>query len=170
MSTTIREELAGDREGIRTVNLLAFGQEEEANLVDLLRANGKMILSLVAVDGDSIVGHILYSAVTLFGSRSTVRAVGLGPMAVLPVVQRRGIGTKLVHKSLRKLQDGGRNFVIVLGHPDYYPRFRFRRASEFSVRWELECPDEAFMLLELMPGTVPPGGGIIQYEPEFSGV
>ena len=168
MAALIREELPGDRQEIRAVNVEAFGQEAEADLVDLPRTNGKLLLSLVALDRGPILGHIAYSPVTLHGPARTLNAVGLGPMAVLPALQRTGIGSALINESHRRLQGEGRNFVVVLGHPDYYPRFGFRRASDFNVRWERDCPDEASMLLELRQGSVPPQGGIITYGPEFS--
>lgn len=170
VSLVIREEMPGDLQAIRSVNILAFGREAEADLVDLLRVGGKILLSLVAVDGDTIVGHIAYSPVTLKGAGGTLSAAGLGPMAVLPTFQRTGIGTALVRDSLLRLQKAGMNFVVVLGHPSYYPRFGFRPASAFNVQWEEDSPEDAFMIKELRKGSVPHGGGTIQYAPEFSTV
>ena len=121
----IREEQTGDAEAIRRVNTEAFGQPQEAQLVDALRNNCSDLLSLVAVDGQDIVGHILFSPALL----GDVEGMGLAPMAVIPARQRDGVGSELVRAGLAKLEERGCLFVIVLGHADYYPRFGFERAS-----------------------------------------
>jgi putative acetyltransferase len=174
----IRQEGPDDHAAIRRVNELAFGGPGEANLVDALRAAGAVTLSLVArigadIGADSgadIVGHILFSPVAIKTSAGTSAAVGLAPMAVLPGRQRMGIGSRLVREGLAELGRRGHAAVIVLGHPDYYPRFGFEPASRFGLRWEHECPDQAFMARELRPGALAGPGGVVCYRPEFAAV
>jgi putative acetyltransferase len=166
----IRKEQHDDVAAIHALNSQAFGSEVESNLVDLLRENGKVALSMVAEEGGSILGHILYSPVTITTSDKAVPALGLGPMAVLPSHQRRGIGSALIIASLEKLRQRGEKLIVLVGHPEYYPQFGFRKGSEFGLRWEMDCPDEVFMVLELIPGSAPPGGGAVRYAREFTTV
>src|SRR5919106_673706 len=150
-SAAIRPEEARDSHAIRRVNELAFGGPIEANLVDALRDADAVILSLVAEVAGSVVGHILFSAVTIETAAGEVTALGLAPMAVHPEHQHRRIGSQLVEEGLRELQRRGYEAVVVLGHPDYYPRFGFARASGFGLRCAIQCPDEAFIAIELRP-------------------
>ena len=170
---TVRPERPGDVAAIRTVNELAFGGPTEAEIVDALRARGRATLSLVAVEGERVVGHILFSPVTVESAGESAgearAAVGLGPMAVLPAHQRRGLGSLLVRTGLQACRDAGHGCVVVLGHPEYYPRFGFEPASRRGVAWAHPVPDEAFMILELRPGALGGRGGIVRYQPEFGG-
>ena len=127
---------AGDADvpAIREVNRLAFGQGEEADLVDALRAHGAVVLSLVATLSDRVVGHVLYSPVTVGGR---VTGAGLGPMAVHPDHQRAGVGSKLVEAGNRRLEKDGCPVIVVLGHPAFYPRFGFTPASAHGIRWRV---------------------------------
>jgi putative acetyltransferase len=145
----VRSERPGDVEAIRCANEAAFGGPLEARIVAALRRAGAVTASLVALVEGAVVGHILFSPVTIRGEGTEGEAVGLGPMAVLPAFQRRGVGSALVRAGLAHLRAAGHRAVVVLGHPAYYPRFGFRRASELGLRWEHEAPDEAFMVLEL---------------------
>ena len=163
----VRDELPGDEAVIRRANELAFGRAEEADLVDALRASGAVTLSLVAVVEGQIAGHILFSPVAIEGARGTM--IGLAPMAVLPSHQRRGIGSALVREGIDRLRREGHGAIVVLGHPEYYPRFGFTRARSFGLTCEFECPDEAFMALELVKGALA-NGGFVRYRPEFSAV
>jgi putative acetyltransferase len=95
---------------------------------------------------------------------------GLGPMAVRPAWQRQGIGSQLVREGLEECWRSGYEAVVVLGHPEYYPRFGFVPASRFGLRCEFEAPDEAFMALELRSGVLSAGGGVVRYASEFSKV
>ncbi|MBI3992747.1 MAG: N-acetyltransferase [Candidatus Lambdaproteobacteria bacterium] len=167
---SIRDECPEDVSAIHHVNALAFGQPQEAALVDALRRAGAVLLSLVAVEDGAIVGHILFSPVRVRGGGGEFAAVGLAPMAVLPAWQRRGIGSALVRAGLARLRGMGQEAVVVLGHPAYYPRFGFRRASVFGLRWEHAAPDEAFMALELVAGSLAGRQGVVAYRPEFDGV
>ncbi|HEU4386275.1 MAG TPA: N-acetyltransferase [Blastocatellia bacterium] len=168
----IRPEEAQDLAAIHSVNERAFGSPAEADLVDMLRRNGKAVLSLVATAEDSVVGHILFSIVTIDPDpEGRFRAVGLAPMAVLPERQNRGIGSMLVRDGLSKCRDAGFEAVVVLGHSHYYPRFGFVPASRFGLTSEYDVPDDVFMALELRPGSLKSvRNGIVRYQPEFAAV
>ena len=167
LQVIIREEQADDAAEIRAVNDKAFRQPLEGRLVDLLRANEGILLSLVAVSDAQIVGHILFSPVSLGSDGEVLQGAGLGPMAVLPEFQQKNIGTQLVSEGIDRLRKRGCPFVVVLGHPEYYPRFGFVPASRYNVRCEWEVPDEAFMLLRLSNCDV---SGLARYREEFSSV
>jgi len=144
----IREERPEDIEAIRRVNNEAFGQPAEAEVVDRLRENCNDLLSLVAVERREVVGHILFSPATIGGEGTALEVAGMGlaPMAVLPRCQGQGIGSLLIHNGIKMLRERGCPFIIVLGYPEYYPRFGFERASRYGIhsQWS-EVPDEAFM-------------------------
>lgn len=163
METIVRTEAPGDEDGIRAVNRAAFGREAEAELVDAVREVGATILSLVAVDGGQIVGHVLFTPVAIGGGAG----VALGPLAVHPKWQRQGIGTALVREGLEHVRALGHGAVVVVGDPRYYRRFGFASGSRFGVRWERPVPDEVFMALELRPHALA-NGGICRYHPAFA--
>jgi putative acetyltransferase len=160
----IRDELPADVPGIREVNNRAFGQELEANVVDALRSNGAASLSLVALVEGGVVGHIMYSPISV----GDVTGAALGPMAVLPEYQRQGIGSKLIEAGNQKLKDRDCPFVIVIGHANYYPRFGFRPARAYGIQCEWDVPDEVFMVLIFDHSKVAGLSGLAQYRPEFS--
>jgi putative acetyltransferase len=160
----IREERPDDVAAIREVNKLAFGQDQEDNIVDALRSNGGALLSLVATLDNLVAGHIMYSPATV----GDVNGAALGPVAVLPEHQRSGIGSKLIETGNQKIKEAGWPFIIVLGHADYYPRFGFKPASSFGIRCEWEVPADAFMLLVLDQDRMQGVSGLAQYRPEFS--
>lgn len=166
----IRREAEHDVAAIRHVNERAFGQPDEARLVDALRAGGAVLLSLVAERDGMVVGHVLFSPAKVVGERAETQAAALAPIAVLPGYQKTGVGSSLVRQGLAELRDAGHGLVIVLGHPDYYPRFGFVPASTFGIGCPFDVPDEAFMVLELRNGAAPPGGGVVRYRPEFDGL
>ena len=165
---TVRPERRGDAGRVRAVNLAAFEGAEEADIVDRLRGAGGRQLSLVAeVDGE-LVGHILFSEVTV-GGAPTATGMGLAPMAVLPGHQNRGIGSALVRRGLAMLRDEGCPFVVVLGHPTYYPRFGFVPASRHGLTCQYEgVPDEAFLVHELTAAGLRGVAGVARYRPEFA--
>jgi putative acetyltransferase len=165
---TIREEQSSDAPQIRIVIQQAFGQTEEADIVDKLREACTNRISLVAVLIGQIVGHILFTPVTIQGKEKVIKGMGLAPMAVLPEFQRRGIGSQLVNSGLDIIKKAKHPFVIVLGHPTYYPRFGFVPASRYGIKSEYEdVPDEAFMVLILDPSTLKGVSGVAKYRPEF---
>jgi putative acetyltransferase len=166
MPVQIREERPGDAAAIRDVNRLAFGKDQEANIVDALRADGAALLSLVATSNDRIVGHILYSPVSVDGAIGA----GLGPMAVHPDSQRQGIGSALVEAGTARMRERGCPFIVVLGHVDFYPRFGFRPASASGIACEWDVPDDVFMVLVLNQPKMQGIAGLARYRDEFSAV
>src|SRR5262245_23228138 len=167
MMIEIREERRDDAPAIREVNNRAFGQDQEGNIVDALRANGAVSLSLVATVNGRIVGHIMYSPITV---GSVITGAALGPMAVVPEYQHQGIGSKLVKAGNEKLQNNDCPFIIVLGHPNYYPKFGFRPASTYGISCEWAVPDDVFMLLVLDEAKMQGVSGLAEYRHEFSTV
>jgi putative acetyltransferase len=167
---TIRAEKAEDIPAVRRVNELAFGRPDEAAIVDALRPAVHPQVSLVAVEGNEVVGHIFFSPVLIEAEDVDSSAMGLAPMAVLPGYQRRGIGSQLVLEGLRECQRIGCDVVFVLGHPEYYPRFGFMPASQKGLRSEYTVPDEVFMVAELKPGALGGRRGLVKYRPEFGEV
>ena len=168
---TIRPERPADRAAIRRVNEAAFGRPDEGALVDALRVTSAFIpeLSLVAED-DEVVGHILFTGLRVVDGHVSHPALALAPMAVAPPRQRSGVGSALVHRGLAEAERLGHGLVIVLGHPDYYPRFGFRPARAFGIRSPFEAPDEAFLVLELRPGVLDSVQGLVEYPPAFFSV
>ena len=160
-------EAPADRGPIREVNQRAFGQPDEANLVDALRQQAEPFISLVAVEQGSVVGHISFSPITIAGT-PTPDAVGLAPMAVVPECQNRGIGSQLVKAGLRECRRHGLRIVVVLGHANYYPRFGFVPGSRKALACEYPVPDDAFMVLELEPDALRGRSGLVRYHPAFT--
>lgn len=163
----IRAERPEDIPGIRHVNQTAFDTAAEAGLVDTLRQHAHPIVSLVAIDKGAVVGHILFSPVTL-SSHPISKIMGLAPMAVLPSRQRQGIGSALVRTGLDECRRLGFDSVVVLGHADYYPRFGFVPASTFGVKSEYDVPDDVFLALELSPDALRLRTGTIRFHPAFA--
>jgi len=161
----IRNESTADWAAIRSVNEAAFEGSLEADLVDKLRAAGDILLSLVAISDNKILGHILFSRMSIQTSTGLVPAVALAPMAVLPDHQRRGIGGQLIRKALSSLAAHGEKIVIVVGHPNYYPRFGF--SSEKTSAIESPFAPEAFMATELEPGALDGVRGKVIYPAVF---
>lgn len=165
MNATIRGESDADRESIRQVNRLAFGQESEARLVDALREGGFVRLSLVAEIDGQIVGHVLFSEIHIASAGDCVDAIALAPLAVVPEHQRKGIGSELIRTGLEQCRRAGHRIVLVLGHPSYYPRFGF--SPEMALPLETKYAGEAFMVLELEPGALEGVRGEVRYSPPF---
>jgi len=167
---TIRLENPEDIPAIRIVNERAFGRPAEADLVDALRRNGKASISLVAVDDGSIVGHIFFSLVTIQSKWTELMGIGLAPLAVIPERQNQRIGSMLVEQGLGRCREEGHKYVVVLGHPDYYPRFGFVPAGRFGIKSEYDVADEVFMVMELREGALKGCAGVVKYQPEFNEV
>jgi len=167
MEVEIRPESRDDRDAIWRVNQAAFGGDAEANLVDALRDGGFVAISLVAELDREVVGHILFSPVSILTKARKMDAMSLAPMAVLPSHQRRGIGSRLVEEGLEVCRKRVHRIVVVLGHPDFYPRFGF--SSKLAT--SLESPfggGEAWMALELVPGSLSKIAGSVEYSPPFN--
>lgn len=167
---TIRRESPSDIPAIRHIHTTAFGRPNEADLVDALRQNNALTISLVAVKDGHLVGHIALSPVTITSRTATMQALGLAPMAVLPSYQRQGIGSKLVKAGLTACHHTPYGVVVVLGHPHYYPRFGFVPAKPIGMVWEHDTPEEAFMVHELREGALTQTKGVVKYRPEFQAV
>ncbi len=162
----IRDERPSDVAAIREVNRLAFAQDQEGRIVDVLRANGAATLSLVAVDDDVVVGHIMFSPLLV----GTTQGAGLAPMAVAPSHQRQGIGSRLVEAGVERLRALGCPFIVVIGHPEFYPRFGFQSAASYGLTCEWEVPAEAFMVKVLTAEVGNHLRGVAQYRGEFATV
>ena len=161
----IRPEKHSDLGSIRSVHTVSFPSTSEAMLVDELRTANRLSISLVALKLHEVVGHVAFSPVIVHG----VEGAGLGPVAVLPGYRRQGIGEQLIRKGLEACRKQGDGFVVVLGVPSYYSRFGFKSADS----WELCYKNgyaEAFQVMELVPGAIPAGGGVVDYAPEFTEV
>ena len=164
----IRSEDPDDIAAVRAIHEKAFGQQTEANIVDSIRAACPDAVSLVAVADDQVIGHIFFSPVTIMGKTGAIQGMGLAPMAVVPERQRQGIGSQLVEAGLKVLREQGCPFVIVLGYPEYYPRFGFVPASRHGLACQWEgVPDEAFMVLVLDEGVMAGVSGVARYREEF---
>jgi putative acetyltransferase len=160
----VREEKPSDEAAIRHVLNAAFPGPLEAQLIDDLRRAGNLTISLVAEIDGQVVGHVAFSPVAV---AKQVRGLGLAPLAVLPSVHRKGVGTTLAKAGIAKCRQLGTGFIVVLGSPAYYERFGFQPASKWSLTDEYEG-GAAFQTMELIPGAVPAGGGLVQYGPEFA--
>jgi putative acetyltransferase len=148
----IRRERLGDEARIHDVNAAAFGREGEAALVDALRANGKLVLSLVAEADGEVVAHVAFSPAVIELPQAKLDVLALGPVAVLPEHQRKGIGSRLIQRGFDECRALGHNLIFLLGHPTYYPRLGFKPAKPLGVRWSGDSSDgdcEPFMVYEL---------------------
>ncbi len=161
---TTRPEAAGDIAAVREINVAAFDRPDEADLVEALRADPAWIdgLSMLAVTPDGTpVAHALLTRCHI----GDVPALCLGPCAVLPAHQRTGAGAAAIRAGLAAARERGEQFVVVLGHPDYYPRLGFAQASTAGIRLSIEVPDEALMALSL--GAAPLPAGLVRYAAPF---
>jgi putative acetyltransferase len=168
----VRTERSEDHRAVYLVNQIAFGQESEARLVDALRRSPAFLpeLSLVAVDDGSVVGHILFTRISVEGEGPSHEALALAPMAVLPAFQRKGVGSSLVRRGLEEARSLGHRVILVVGHPEYYPRFGFVPAKPLGILPPFDVPSEAFLVLELEPGALLGIRGVVKYPPEFDEV
>jgi putative acetyltransferase len=162
--TTIRAERPEDVAAVYAVHAASFPTEAEARLVDLLRDAGRLPVSFVAEVDGAIVGHVGFSPVTVAAGE---QGLGLAPLAVAGPHRRRRLGAELVRAGLEACRAGGFGWVVVLGEPAYYSRFGFRPAAEFGLLDEY-CGGSAFQAVELVPGALPNGGGLVRYAPEFA--
>ncbi len=164
MEVELRNEEMQDTEQVRKILCAAFPSELESKLVDMLRANGKAIISLVATHEGQVLGHILFSPVTT-SPPSEAKGIGLAPVAVRPDVQSQGIGSQLIREGLRRCKELGYDYCVVLGNPNYYPRFGFETASQFDIQNEYGV-DHEFMLIHFSKHGILQG--MVKYAPEFA--
>ena len=166
----IRAEVPADIAEIRKVNLQAFPGPGEADLVETLRSKKATIFSFVALCDSNITGHIMFSPVTLDPIQISIKGAGLAPVAVLPEFQRRGIGSLLIRHGIEQCKQAGYDYIALLGHPEYYPRFGFVPSVKYNIKCEYDAPVEAFMILELRAGALTGHSGTVKYLPEFNEV
>lgn len=165
----IRAERIDDIDAIRYINDQAFNQPQESNVIEILRRTDTHLLSLVAEIKTRIIGHILFSPVTIDEHPEIKNGMGLAPMAVLPEYQKQGIGKKLVNTGIDILREQSAPFIIVLGHADYYPKFGFETASIYGLKCQWEgVPDNAFMVLILDKERMEKVKGIVRYREEWN--
>lgn len=166
----IRPETPDDIVVIHHINERAFGRTDEAQLVDTLRDENAVVLSLVAQKHEAVIGHILFCRIQIQTPKQPLNAVSLSPMAVLPEFQGQGIGSLLVQRGLEELRTRGENIVTVLGHPGFYPRFGFRPAQEYHIECPYNVPAPAWMLTELTPKALKGKKGVVVYPRAFENV
>lgn len=166
----LRPELPSDADAIERVHREAFPTPAEARLVVRLRAQGLAVISLVAECAGEIVGHVLFSPVTIGDppaqSAATALYLGLAPVAVRPAWQRRGIGGRLIRAGLAACRDRGAALVVVLGEPRYYARFGFEPAEPRGLTSEYDA-GEAFRVVDFLPAPRPAVAGLVRYAGPF---
>lgn len=176
MNIIIKQEQVKDYKITENVVKCAFANAEhsdknEHNLVCRIRNSNVFIpeLSLVAMDNDNerIVGHILFSKVKIKNEDQVVESLALAPVSVLPEYQNQGVGKLLISKALQKAKELRFHSVVVLGHPEYYPKFGFKKASTWGIKAPFEVPDEAFMAMELGENTLDKVSGVVEYPSVF---
>jgi putative acetyltransferase len=161
----LRAEEPRDQKAIWAVEREAFGRNEEADLVDNLRSADAITLSLVAELDGAIVGHILFSPMTLNGKIAPV--VALGPVGVASNQQRTGIGGELIRVGTKRCREMGYELCVLLGHPTYYPRFGFVPANPHGLTNNLDVNGDPFMVLELVKGALNRTSGLVAFHPAF---
>lgn len=161
---TIRVESQSDHPLIRVVHCAAFPTSAEADLVDRLRTNGNLLVSLAAFDGSQLIGHVAFSPVTIADAAPV--GAGLAPVGVLPSHQQRGHGARLIQAGVKACRDAGTDYIVVLGEPSYYMRFGFGPASQSGLENEYGAGDE-FMVIELTPNCLAEVSGLVRYSEEF---
>jgi len=170
MGLMVRPETAVDAPKVYAVEAAAFGRSDEADLVQKLQQAGVDTISLVAVLDDELVGHVLFSPVTVKSEDEVFTAVALGPIAVSPHHQKAGIGSALCRQGIEACREAGYELAFVLGHSSYYPRFGFMPSAPYGLHCQFNAPVEAFMVLELVPGALQGKQGTVFYHPLFAGV
>ena len=168
LTTEIRPETAAGRQRIRELLTAVFDGSKEADLVDALRDDGALAVSLTADQGGAIIGYIGFSRIRVTGERGTTTALALAPVAVHPEHQRRGTGAGLIRTGLSRARVAGFDVVVVVGHAGYCPRFGFKSARAHGIHCPFNVPDCAWMLVELEPGSASRHAGTVAYHAAFS--
>lgn len=172
LKVNIHPETKDDYTKITEINDLAFGQKNEGKLIEKLRRseNFNPELSLVAELKGEIIGHILFYPIKINAGSVQFSSLALGPMSVIPAYQRMGAGSQLVVQGLQVAKKLGHKSVIVVGHPEYYPKFGFRQASHWNIKAPFEVPDNAFLAMELVKNELNNNSGVVEYPKEFHDV
>ena len=170
MTLVILPETVEDAPLVYEVEAAAFGRSLEAELAQKLQQSEVETISLVALLDEELVGHVLFSPVTVKNEAGEFTAVALGPVAVSPDHQQKGIGSELCRAGLAACKQAGHALVFVLGHANYYPRFGFRPSAPLGLRCQFDVPEDVFMVIELVPGALSNKRGTVYYHPLFSEV
>jgi predicted N-acetyltransferase YhbS len=175
MEIKIRQENPADYEQVFHLTELAFAEMEFADhdeqfLVEKLRKSEFFIpeLSLVAEVGDKIIGHILLTRLKIQGNGAEYESLSLAPVSVLPAFQKQGVGGMLIRKAHQIATDLGYKSVILVGHPEYYPRFGYKKASEYGITFPFKVPEDACMAIELAENGLEGITGMVIYSPEYN--
>ncbi|MGY5238756.1 GNAT family N-acetyltransferase [Clostridium tertium] len=170
----IRQEVNKDYKEVENVieesfKSAEFTDNDEHNLVKRLRNSNEFIkeLSLLAEINNKIVGHILLTKALIKSENKDVETLALAPLAVLPNHQKNGIGKKLVNEAIEKSKELGYKSIVVLGHEHYYLKFGFKKASNYGIKAPFDVPDEAYMVLELIPNALNEVNGVVEYSKAF---
>lgn len=168
----VRQEQATDREAVYLIHQNAFKQTNEADLVNALRNSEAFIpeLSIVAVIDEKVLGHLLFTRISITDGNASHESLALAPVAVDPVYQSQGIGSALIREGLFLAKKLGFKSIIVLGHEHYYPKFGFVSASRWQIKAPFNVPENAFMALELAPGSLESVSGTVKYAKEFEDI
>jgi putative acetyltransferase len=170
VTPVVRPEKPEDATAVRDVNLAAFETSVEADLADAMRQTPEYVpeLSLVAEIDGRIVGHALFSEVTVEHAEGETTALSLGPIAVLPDYQSKGIGSAMIEAGHKRGREMGYPFVVLIGHPWYYPRFGYTPARQYGLETIWDVSDPVFMVCELQPGALKRAAGKIRYPQPFA--
>lgn len=172
---TIRKEIPKDHNWVieltaKAFETMPFSEGDEDKLVARLRNAPGFIpeLSLIAELDGLIVGHILFTPLVIDNGQQQFESLVLGPVSVLPEFQKQGIGGKLIRAGHQKAVELGFRSVILIGHPEYYPRFGYKPASTWGIKTHYELPsDDVFMAIELTEGALKNVSGMVIFPPEF---
>ena len=172
MRVNIEPERECDYEQISRLHTIAFNGIAEAKLVENLRRTPIYVreLSLVAKYRNAIVGHVLFYPIKIRTQSKECDSLALAPISVIPKFQNRKIGSRLIKEGLKKAHKLGFKSVVVVGHPKYYPRFGFERASKYGISTSLNVPDTAFFAIELEKDGLKNCNGTIEYPIEYKEV
>lgn len=175
MEIKLRQENPADYEQVFKLTELAFANmpfadHDEQFLVERLRKSEFFIpgLSLVAESDGKIIGHILLTRLKIQGTETEFESLSLAPVSVLPEFQKQGIGGMLIRKAHQVATNLGYKSVILVGHPEYYPRFGYKKASEFGLKFPFQAPDDACMAIELVDNGLEGITGMVVYSPEYN--
>lgn len=174
MGINIRKEQLKDREEIYNIIKESFKSAEhsdgsEQDLVNRLRNSDSYIqeLSLVATCDKTIVGHIMFTKISIENKDLKTESLALAPLSVLPKYQRQGVGSKLISEGLSIAKNLGYKSVVVLGSEKYYPKFGFKEAKEFGINPPFDVPSKNFMVIDLEPASLKYVNGVVKYAKEF---